>query len=573
MLNKGLYALLIGLSCILNCFATSRCIPLGSKPSFIIQLKNKQQHINAQNKLNPNLLYSLSFNGIEFIESRALTKDLYVVFFKPHITNSFLSSLKPNCYEQSSLKHLMKLMKQQQPELISIRPNTLLKPNAIENPSEMGWLTAIINPLQWDMLTPPGGIDLSNAWQNTTMGNANVITAVLDTGILNNASLNPNTLPGVHFTNSGSYGLGAAPSCDAECSAYDHGTHVAGTVAASGQLAYGLSIYGVAPKSKVLPINVFSKFQTPIDCDGPTPCLQTYAADLINALSWIDGVNFPGLPSAPAGIKVLNLSLGGPGECQEQPEYNQLINKNKTIVVAAGNDNINTILEQPANCHGVISVAAIGPSGEKAPYSNWGSTVTIAAPGGNSLNPTQHHTILSTVLNGYDYQEGTSMASPHVAGLTALLYAIDPLMNSKKVLSTLASPDTVTPFPPVSQLPPGSASCLDPVKSCGAGIINANKATAKAQLNTAVPVLVSAVRNPLNPTEAFIYYSQSSKITPQAIYKLYKIPNAKVIVESSRSRFKVTSLTNPRAFTTRIEVIYPDKSVKHSNAILIPNIL
>src|SRR5262249_55880305 len=145
------------------------------------------------------------------------------------------------------------------------------------------------------------------------------------------------------------------PSCDSSCRAHFHGTHVAGIVSASGVLAYGESIYGVAPTSKILPVNVFTKFTNPLDCGGvaKTPCLRNATADLINALNWLNGQNFAGLPNAPY-VTTVNVSLEATGVCVVplQEVMNQLFTKNISIAVAAGNGNTNAANVTPANCGG-----------------------------------------------------------------------------------------------------------------------------------------------------------------------------------------------------------------------------
>ena len=157
---------------------------------------------------------------------------------------------------------------------------------------------------------------------------------------------------------------------------------------------------------------------------------------------------------------------------------NQVQKKGLSVIAAAGNQNNDAAREYPANCSGVIAVAATGPFGERASYSNWGSTVTIAAPGGNG----QNGSIYSTIEDGYAYKQGTSLAAPHVSGVIALLYSIDPTLDPIKVKEIITAKDAMTPFPPSETLPAGTFSCIDanfPEKSCGAGIINAYKSAQK----------------------------------------------------------------------------------------------
>ena len=171
------------------------------------------------------------------------------------------------------------------------------------------------------------------------------------------------------------------------------------------------------------------------------------------------------------------MSLGSNTSCPEaaQNALNQVQKTGLSVIVAAGNQNNDAVYDYPANCKGIIAVAATGPFGERASYSNWGSTVTIAAPGGNG----QHGSIYSTIDDGYTYKQGTSLAAPHVAGIIALLYSIDPTLDPIKVREIITAQDAITPFPLQENLHTGAHSCIDkafPEKSCGVGIINAYQA-------------------------------------------------------------------------------------------------
>ncbi len=206
-----------------------------------------------------------------------------------------------------------------------------------------------------------------------------------------------------------------------------------------------------------------------------------------------------------------------------------------------------------------------------------GAVVTIAAPGGNTDNWITYNAIFSTVLNQYSFMQGTSMASPHVAGLVALLYSVDPTMNSAKVISTLTDSNNTTPFPSQSEVPVGTTSCIDPLapqKTCGAGIINAYKATSSAQATSSLPTLISATRNPLKRTEAYIYYNQNSAAPSSVSYSISGVTGAQVTVEAAKHRFKITGISTPKAFTATIIMTYVGQpSPGATNPIVIPSIV
>jgi len=290
-------------------------------------------------------------------------------------------------------------------------------------------------------------------------------------------------IPGVHFTNAGDTGISATPSC-LDCSGFNHGTMVAGIIASTGEPTYGQSLFGVAPQSTILPINVFTKFTDQETCGFP-PCIYSYLSDQMSALAWLTGEYFANLPGAPSTTVGINMSLGTLTSCPQSAQriLTQVQSKGLSVVVAAGNQNMDAARNYPANCDNVISVAATGFYGERASYSNWGESITLAAPGGNG-----RYSIYSTAHdNGYLNKQGTSLASPHVAGVIALLYAINPKLNPVKIKEIITSPASITPFPLPEALPKGSLSCVDvnnPNKLCGAGIINAYKAVQVAQLLT-----------------------------------------------------------------------------------------
>jgi subtilisin family serine protease len=233
-----------------------------------------------------------------------------------------------------------------------------------------------------------------------------------------------------------------------------HGTHVAGTIAAVTN--NGIGVTGVAYKAKVVPIRVLGR------CGG-------YTSDIADAIIWGAGGSVSGVPDNENPAKVLNLSLGGSGRCgyTQQNAIDTARTLGATVVVAAGNSNTNASNTTPANCSGVVTVAAVDRSGGKAWYSNYGSVVDVASPGGDTR--VTANGILSTLNSGstspgsdsYAFYQGTSMATPHVAGAAALLYSVDPSITPNEVEATLKN--TSRSFP---------RSC----SQCGSGIVDAGAA-------------------------------------------------------------------------------------------------
>nr|AGU10519.1 Subtilase family [uncultured organism] len=330
---------------------------------------------------------------------------------------------------------------------------------------------------QWDLYEAAGGINVTGAWDKSTGSGINV--AVIDTGYRPHADLAGQILPGYDFianstmANDGDGRDGdasdpgdwtAAGSCAGGSPAQDqasswHGTHVAGTIAARAN--NGVGIAGIAYGAKIVPARVLGR------CGG-------YTSDIADAIAWASGGTVSGVPANANKARVLNLSLGGSGSCDSttQNAINGARSRGAVVVVAAGNANVDAASSTPANCAGVITVAAVGRSGGKASYSNYGSVVDVAAPGGDNGAG-----ILSTLNSGsagpasdsYAYYMGTSMATPHVAGVAALMLAANPNLTPDEVEAKLKS--SVRAFP---------AAC----SGCGAGIIDA-QAAVNAALGTA----------------------------------------------------------------------------------------
>jgi len=297
-----------------------------------------------------------------------------------------------------------------------------------------------------------------------------VVTAVIDTGFRPHADLNANLLPGYDFisdaavANDGGGRDGdasdpgdwvsaneCAPGEPAETSSW-HGTHVAGSIAAHTNNSVGVA--GVAFNARVVPARVLGK------CGG-------YTSDIADAIIWTSGGAVGGVPANANPAKVLNLSLGGIGSCgtTTQNAINSARSRGASVIVAAGNSNANSSGFTPANCTGVVTVAAVGRNGGRASYSNFGATVEVAAPGGSG----GANSVLSTLNSGsagpgadsYAFYNGTSMATPHVAGVVALMLSVNSALTPDQVTQILQS--TARAFP---------ATC----SQCGSGIVNANAA-------------------------------------------------------------------------------------------------
>ncbi|MDL5204444.1 S8 family serine peptidase [Streptomyces sp. ALI-76-A] len=324
---------------------------------------------------------------------------------------------------------------------------------------------------QWDLFEATAGMNVPGAW-NTTTGTG-VTVAVIDTGYVTHSDLAANIVGGYDFiadtavavdgngrdsnpADPGDYY--AANECGSGIPASTsswHGTHVAGTIAAVTNNSKGVA--GIAYGAKISPVRVLGK------CGG-------YDSDIIDAITWASGGTVSGVPANSNVAKVINMSLGGDGACTSatQSAINAAVGRGTTVVVAAGNENDNVANHSPGNCNNVISVAATSRTGAKASYSNYGSLVDISAPGGQTSTGTANG-ILSTLNSGtstpstesYAYYQGTSMATPHIAGLVALM---------KSANSALTPAQIETAVKNNARALPGACS-----GGCGAGLADAAK--------------------------------------------------------------------------------------------------
>ena len=359
------------------------------------------------------------------------------------------------------------------PEVAYAEPDSIMRHTATPNDP--------LYPQQWHYFAPTSdnyGINLPPAW-DLTGGLPSVVVAVIDTGITHHIEFVGQTVPGYDFitdlriANDGD-GRDNDPSdpgdwitaeesaegffagCPIRNSSW-HGSHVAGTIAAASN--NGIGVAGINWNAKILPVRVLGK------CGG-------YTSDIVDGMRWSAGLSVPGVPANANPAKVLNLSLGGSGPCDVtyQNAINAINAVGATVVAAAGNNNSDASNFRPANCNGVIAVAATTHTGQKAYYSNTSAIVDISAPGGDS---TAGKMILSTVDSGtqgptgddYKGYQGTSMAAPHVSGVVSLLYAADDSLQWNQVRQILQN--TVTPFP-------AGSTCTTSI--CGSGIVNAYSA-------------------------------------------------------------------------------------------------
>ena len=186
-----------------------------------------------------------------------------------------------------------------------------------------------------------------------------------------------------------------------------HGTHVTGTILA--RTNNGAGVAGIAPGSSLMPIKVLDEFG------------MGFFSDILDAVDW----------ARTHGADVMNLSLGGTLDPSQvaliQPTFTAARNAGILVVAASGNSG-SQIMEYPAGLRGVVSVGAVDETDLQADFSTFNRGVDITAPGVD---------ILSTTAGAYEEMSGTSMASPHVAGVAALIWSARPGLSVAQLEAVL----------------------------------------------------------------------------------------------------------------------------------------
>lgn len=263
------------------------------------------------------------------------------------------------------------------------------------------------------------------------------LVAVIDTGIYSaHPDLAGQVEGGFTFTSVAADGDKSYPGAEEDTyRASFHGTHVAGTIAALNDNAkYGA---GVAPMAKLMPLRVF-----------PSAHAFGTTFDILQAIRYAAGLGNVSGKTPARKADVINMSLGEDAECHQQVQdtITQARAQNVIIVASAGNSGLNHLglvaaTGSPANCAGVLGVGALDADRKLTQYSSSGSALALVAPGGDGTVEVQSLAVTSSGTGfspDFGGKSGTSMASPHVAGVMALMRYVNPAITPQQIDDLLA---------------------------------------------------------------------------------------------------------------------------------------
>jgi hypothetical protein len=305
--------------------------------------------------------------------------------------------------------------------------------------------TDLLYPNQPDLAQ----IHVPDAWKTTT-GDPSVVVAFIDTGV----DLGHPDIAGVNVVAPRNETFNSTDVNDTE----GHGTHTSGTVFARANNEIGIA--GIAPDASLMPIKI-------LDGNG-----SGFFSDLLDGVDW----------ARTHGAKIVSMSVGSWLSSDQvaafQPTFTAARAAGLLLVAAAGNSSSIT-KSYPANLGGVVSVAAVDGDNLRASFSTYNSGVDITAPGVD---------LLSTGIgdpSGYERMSGTSMSTPHVAGVAALVWSARPGLTVDQLEAVLRGSATDL----------GAAGRDD---LYGDGLVNA-----QAALTSAVPSPLPNLEPPAPPTGAF----------------------------------------------------------------------
>ena len=296
---------------------------------------------------------------------------------------------------------------------------------------------------------------VQDAW--TTLAGAAVTVAVLDTGYVQSSELAGREVNGYDFVSDASRsgdGNGRDPDASGVGALSYHAEVVANLIAAARDAS---GVVGVNPQARIVHVRVAGT-------DGLID-----PQDLADAMRWAAGLSVPGAPTNPNPARILNLSLYADFvpltgcDARIRAAVSAVTAKGALVVAGAANDGADASGYTPAGCGGVLTVTAVDRSGQRPGYANWGRAVALAAPGGSPGDGVPLWSRGELTL-----KNGTSFSAPLVSGVASLMLGVNPALTPATLTAMLKA--SVTPFPG------GRCDALNPLHTCGAGIMNAGAA-------------------------------------------------------------------------------------------------
>lgn len=489
-----MYALIIGLT---SAAATEHALHLSDNfvpGEVLVRFENGTSGITALSSVNSKKVSALGFttkagrSDRYKLLSRPKGMDKDSFFEKLGIGSAIKRSLAPGKMDTKTREKMETLWMiralRKQPNIRYAEPNYIRRKLLVPNDHYYHY--------QWHYPL----INLPDAW-NITTGSSDVVVAVVDSGVLvDHPDLQGQLVDGYDFIsdiNASLDGDGIDNNPDdpgdqdgADGSSTFHGTLVAGTIAAATNNSTGAA--GIAWNTKIMPLRVLGSGEA-----------TTW--DILEAVKYAAGMENDSGIILNDPVDIINLSLGGEGDSFfERQIYSEVRDRGIIVIASAGNEG-SDVETYPAAYESVISVSAVTINETLAPYSNYGSTIDVGAPGGSSTD-TNGDGFMDGVLNAcgddssgsiemtYTFATGTSVAAPHVSGVVALMKALYPGLTPDEFDSLLAGGYLTRDI--------GVEGRDD---SFGYGLIDAYKAVLIAQElggGSDVPAILTASSNLLN---------------------------------------------------------------------------
>ena len=316
-------------------------------------------------------------------------------------------------------------------------------------------------PRQWNL----NAIGMAEAWAQWQAATPKtpVTVAVLDTGYVASPELAGRVVNGYDFVRDAAR-AGDGNGRDADASGVGQFAYHAEAIAnIIGAAHDGRGMAGIHPGVKVVHVRVAGQ-------DG-----MIDVNDLVDGLKWAAGLPVPGVPANPNPARLINLSLYADFisltrcDARVQSALDAVTARGVLVVAGAANDGADAGGYSPAGCRNVLTVTSVSEGGERPAYANWGRSVALAAPGGEPGRGVVVSSLSgqNSGMGGERAPDGTSFAAPHATGVASLLLSVRPKLTPAQIRDLLTR--TATPFP--------FGTCdVDPLKSCGAGTLNADAA-------------------------------------------------------------------------------------------------